>query len=192
MAGGGASAGRGARRTAAGAVLALAPLLVPAGPAAAGEVFAGLYAHDVDLNITVCCYERGADVQFGARTGPLPPLRRWGDFRLYGFGALNTRGGTDFAAAGVAWRLPLGERFYLQPGLGAAIHNGGTLSYQIPGKLELGARVLFEPELAFGARLSPRWSAELSYLHLSHGQLAGRQNPGLDDLGARLVYRFGE
>jgi len=28
-------------------------------------------------------------------------------------------------------------------------------------------------------------------VHLSHGQLAGRQNPGMDDVGLRLVHRFG-
>ena len=168
-----------------------AALAALAGPACAGEIFGGVYAHDADLGISICCYERGADLQLGARTGPLSGLRRWGDFRLYGFVSGNTDGGTAFAAAGLAWRLHLGDRFYVQPGLGGAVHSGGTAKHEVPGKLELGSRLLFEPELAAGVKLSDRWAAEASYIHFSHAQLGGRQNPGLDDLGVRLVYRFG-
>ena len=40
-------------------------------------------------------------------------------------------------------------------------------------------------------QLTPRWGLEASYVHLSHGQIAGRQNPGLDDVGLKLAYRFG-
>jgi hypothetical protein len=51
--------------------------------------------------------------------------------------------------------------------------------------------VLFEPEMSLGWRADARWAVELSWIHLSHGQLAGRQNPGLGDLGLRAVYRLG-
>lgn len=46
---------------------------------------------------------------------------------------------------------------------------------------------LMPTEATVGLALSPRWAAELSYLHLSHGYLAGPNNPGLDDLGLRVV-----
>jgi hypothetical protein len=160
-------------------------------PAQAGEVMAGVYAHDADLHISICCYEHGADLLFGVRSDPFARLGRWGDLRAYGFGAVNTSGGVSFAAAGVAWRIPLGRRFYLQPGFGGAVHTGDDKKYDVPGKLELGSRFLFEPELALGVKLSDRWSAEASYIHLSHAQLAGPQNPGMDDIGVRAVYRFG-
>ena len=163
-----------------------------AGSAHAQEVFAGLYDHDARLGITVCCYEHGADIELGARTAPLAPLRRLGDVRLYGFGSLNTAGGVDFAAAGVAYRLHLGRHLYISPGIGGAVQNGDADQFQRrPDHLDLGSRFLFEPELAIGYSWSPRWAAELSYVHLSHAQLAGPQNPGMDDVGVRLVYRLG-
>ena len=54
------------------------------------------------------------------------------------------------------------------------------------GKIDFGSRVLFEPELGIGAQLSDRLSVEASWVHMSHGQLAGKENPGIDNLGARL------
>ena len=172
--------------------VAAAVVLAGAG-ARAQEVFVGAYAHDVRLGITACCFEHGADIELGARTAPLGGLRRLGDFRFYGLGSVNSSSGVDFAAVGVALRLHLGRHFYFSPGIGAAIQNGDADQFQRrPDHLDLGSRVLFEPELAVGYVWSRRWASELSYVHLSHAQLAGPQNPGLDDLGLRLVYRFGE
>jgi hypothetical protein len=173
----------------AGALLAL---LLAAPTARASEIFGGLYAHDINLGITVCCYETGADFELGARTSPLIQAHRWGGLRLYALGSVNTSGGVDFAAAGAAWRAPLSHRLYVQAGLGGAIQSGDTAPFQrLTNRLELGSRFLFEPEATIGWTLSRQWAAELSYVHLSHAQLAGRQNPGMDDLGARVVYRFG-
>src|SRR5690606_10908926 len=103
-------------------------------------------------------------------------------------------------AAGVSWRAPIGQRFYIQPGVGVAI-NDGVVNLPSPldagltaaerrrrqidwdTRLDLGSRVTFEPELSFGWKVNERLSAELSWIHLSHGQLAGSQNPGLGDVG---------
>lgn len=51
--------------------------------------------------------------------------------------------------------------------------------------------MLFEPEWSLGWRATDRLSIEISWIHLSHAQLAGNQNPGLGDFGLRAVYRFG-
>jgi len=162
------------------------------GQARAQEVFAGVYAHDVRLGITVCCYEHGADIELGARTAPIGALSRLGDFRVYSLGSVNTAGGVDFAAAGLAYRLHLGRRFYISPGIGGAVQNGDADRFQRrPDHLDLGSRILFEPEAAIGYTWSPHWATEVSYVHLSHARLAGPQNPGMDDVGLRLVYRFG-
>jgi hypothetical protein len=170
-----------------------AALSLTAGAAEAGEVFAGPYAHDVRLGFTACCFEHGADVELGVRTAPLPFLTRFSDFRLYGLGSINTAGGTDFGSAGLIWRIRLGRHVYFQPGLGAAVQTGSGAHYQVkPNRLYLGSRVLFQPEASLGYQLTAHWAAEASYVHLSHAQLAGPQNPGLDELGARFVYRFGE
>jgi hypothetical protein len=123
-------------------------------------------------------------------------------------GAVNTRGGINYAAAGFDWRIPLGhsDRFYFRPGIGGAIHSG-EVNFPSPyepgisnderirrltrNDLDLGSKVLFQLELGLGWQVSDKVSAELSWVHLSHGQLAGEQNPGLGELGARVAYRFG-
>ncbi len=175
-------------------VLALAAALVATAstPARAGEVFAGLFGHDVHVGFATCCFESGTDYELGARTDPLPLLTRFGDFRLYALGSANDRGGVGFGAAGLLWRIALGHGFYFQPGLGGAVQSGSTLEYQKDDRhLYLGSRVLFEPEASLGYRISPRWGVEATYAHLSHARLAGPQNPGMDEVGARLTYSFG-
>jgi lipid A 3-O-deacylase len=46
--------------------------------------------------------------------------------------------------------------------------------------------VLFEPEVSLGTRINDRLSVEASWVHMSHAQLKGRENPGIDNLGVRL------
>ena len=156
-------------------------LAVPV-PATAGELFGGLYVHDVDTPITASGVEGGADIQLGWRGGnigrtPLQP---------YIFGALNTAGKTSYAAAGLSAKF--GKRIYVRPGLGIAIHNGSASNVNDPTnhRIEFGSRVLFEPELGIGAQLNDRLSLEASWVHMSHAQLFGRQNPGIDNFGVRL------
>jgi lipid A 3-O-deacylase len=159
-----------------------APLAALASPAAAGEVFGGVYIHDVDTPLTRSGVEDGADVQLGYRGGrightPLQP---------YVFGALNTAGKTSYAAVGLSAKF--GDRVYVRPGLGIAVHTGSARNVEDPTnhKIEFGSRVLFEPELNFGFRINNRASVEASWVHMSHAQLFGRQNPGIDNFGVRL------
>ena len=172
------------------AVLAIA--IFTAAPASAAEVLAGLFAHNVNLGISVCFYEHGADIQVGMRSEPFLSLQHFGDLRLYALSSLNTAGGVDFWAAGLAWRVHLTDKLYIQPALGAAVQNGDADDFQRrPNHLDLGARILFEPEFSIGYRLAPKWALELAYAHLDHARLAGPQNPGMDDAGVRLIYRLG-
>jgi lipid A 3-O-deacylase len=185
-----------------------AVLLAPAS-ARAGEAFLGFYAHDVDDRISVShSPESGWQVVGGVRSEQLEGLRAIGQPRAQLMAAVNTEGGINYAAAGLSWRFDLGnERFYLQPGIGAAIHSGkvdlpsslepGLTQAEIDRRLavrrsnlDLGSRVLFEPELSLGWRATERLALELSWIHLSHAQLASRQNPGLGDLGLRAVWQF--
>jgi len=151
-------------------------------PAAAGELFGGLFVHDVDTPLTLSGVEGGADVQLGWRGGrigktPLQP---------YIFGALNTAGETNYAAVGLAARF--GRHIYVRPGLGIAVHTGSAKNVEDPtnGKVDFGSRILFEPELGIGADITDRLSIEGSWVHLSHARLFGRQNPGMDNIGVRL------
>jgi hypothetical protein len=165
--------------------LAAASLL--ATPAHAGEVFGGVYKHAVDTPLSLGGGgEGGVDLQLGYRFGGLGGT----GFQPYLFGALNSAGDTSYAAAGLSYRL--GERFYVRPGVGIAAHNGSAGDFEIPGngEIEFGSRVLFEPELGIGYQANERLSVEASWVHLSQGQLFGKQNPGIDNIGVRLNWRL--
>lgn len=154
-----------------------------AAPAQASEIFGGIFVHDVDTFLTLSGVEDGLDAQIGWRGGriggtPLQP---------YVFASVNSSGNTHFAAAGLSAKF--GDAFFVRPGLGIAVHTGNAGNFQDPtnDEVELGSRVLFEPELGIGARISERMTVEASWVHLSQGQLFGKQNPGMDNIGVRLT-----
>lgn len=167
-------------------VLPLLALTVAA-PAQAGEVFGGLYVHDVDTFLTKSGVESGVDLQLGYR----------GDSLMSGSGPqpyihvnANSAGNTHFAAAGLGFKF--GDRIYVRPALGLAIHTGSAKKFDDPtnDKIEFGSRILFAPELGVGARLNDRASLEASWVHLSHGTVFSRQNPGMDNFGLRLNWKL--
>jgi lipid A 3-O-deacylase len=157
--------------------------LIAAAPAQAGEIFGGLYVHDVDTPLTHSGEEGGVDVQLGYR---------WGDKGLqpYLFAAANSAGETHYAAAGISYKF--GDKIYIRPGLGLAVHTGSAKNFDDPdnGKVDFGSRILFEPELGIGFRINDRATIEASWVHMSHAQIFGRQNPGMDNFGARLSWKL--
>jgi hypothetical protein len=163
--------------------IAAALLLGAATPASAGEIFGGVYKHDVKLPTDLSGnVEHGMDLQLGwrgARIGHTP-------FQPYAFGALNTAGDTSYAAIGLSAKF--GHAIFIRPGLGLAVHTGSASHYDIPGndKIEFGSRVLFEPELGVGMQVAPRTTVEASWVHMSHATLFSGQNPGIDNLGVRV------
>ena len=166
--------------------LLLLPLVLFPASASAGELFGGIYAHDIDSPLSASGVEGGADVQLGWRGGriggtPLQP---------YIYGAVNTAGETNYAAVGLSAKF--GKKVYVRPGLGVALHTGSAKNFQNPanGKIEFGSRILFAPELGLGVQLNDRFSIEASWLHMSHAQLFGRQNPGIDNIGVRVNFAF--
>jgi lipid A 3-O-deacylase len=168
------------------AAMLLALSVTVAGPAQAAEIFGGVFVHDVDTPLTRSGVEKGADVQLGWRGGriggtPLQP---------YVFGSVNTAGDTHYAAAGISAKF--GNRVYVRPGLGIAVHTGSAKNFQDPtnDEVEFGSRVVFAPEIGLGAQINERVSVEASWVHLSHAQLFGRQNPGMDNIGVRLNFAF--
>ena len=169
----------------AGAALACA---FAAPPARAQELFGGVYAHDVDTGLTKSGIEEGIDFELGWRGRKIGFLRALGSPRPHAFVSLNSAGNTHFAAAGISWKI--GGDLYLRPGIGLAVHTGP--SRVVPGddRIDFGSRILFEPELGIGARLSDRLSVEATWVHLSHAQLFGPQNPGLDTIGVRLNFKL--
>ena len=114
-------------------------------PAEAGEIFGGLYVHDVKLPTDLSGHESGFDLQLGYRGGrigrtPLQP---------YVFGALNTAGETSYASVGVSAKSA--NRSLRRLGLAIARRLGGRLPHR---QDRVGSRVLFEPEVAVGAQIN--------------------------------------
>ncbi|MEO7787487.1 MAG: acyloxyacyl hydrolase [Sphingomicrobium sp.] len=162
------------------------PLLLGASlaatPAHAGELFGGVYEHAVRTPLSLeGGREQGVDFQMGYRGGMIFPGLK---LQPYLFGALNSVGDTSYAAIGLSRKF--GDRIFIRPGLGIAIHNGSARKFDRPDRIALGSRLLFEPEVGIGYRISPRATIEASLVHMSHGTLAGGQNPGIDNFGVRL------
>jgi lipid A 3-O-deacylase len=164
---------------------AAAAAALAAAPAQAQEIFGGIYAHDVNW-VTRSGLESGVDLQLGWRGGKILPML--GGPRPHVLVSVNSAGDTHFAAAGVSWRL--GNPLYVRPGIGLAVHTGPSRFDPTGRRIWFGSRVLFEPEIGIGYRISPRLSAEASWVHLSHAKLFNGQNPGLDTVGVRLNYQL--
>lgn len=133
-------------------------------------------------------------------------------------GTLNLEGNTNHAGAGLLWRQSFGEKIYSDFAFGASIHDG-TIDHDIRDYIvnnmidfegygealntqrEFGSRVLFREQLTLGYRITPEWSAEVFFEHLSNGFVLGRRpdpnnrfdrrdNDAVDTLGFRVAKRF--
>jgi len=196
------------------AAAALAAAVVAA-PAFAGEVFVGVYKHDVTfvgdlVGLGAAGREDGVDIHLGYRTDKIESLRFLGKPQVHAMISVNSENTSNFVAAGFDWRIELGKPggFYLRPGMGLAYTDGetGLPPANAPGltdeerarrtnlyytRIDFGSKVLFEPELALGYDFNDRVSGELSYVHLSNGQIFHQgKNQGLDEAGVRLIYKF--
>jgi hypothetical protein len=153
--------------------------------AQAGEIFGGVHVHDVKTPADLSGIETGIDFSLGYRLGTI--ARVWkAQLQPYVFGALNSAGNTNYAAIGISAKLPLGKGVYFRPGVGLAVHDGSAGKYYRTDKIAFGSRVLAEPEIALGAQVTRRVSVEASWVHMSHAQLFGSENPGIDNLGMRV------
>jgi hypothetical protein len=170
-------------RTAATAVVIAAAALA-ATPASANEIFGGIYAHDVKTGITASGIEDGVDVQVGWRGERMRFLSAIGSPSPHVFVQANSAGDTHFAAAGISWKI--GDKVYVRPGIGVAVHTGPSQVTFGDDRIDFGSRILFEPEIGIGVRLGERASVEASWVHLSHAKLFSSNNPGIDTIGLRF------
>ena len=108
----------------------------------------------------------------------------------YVFAAVNSAGETNYAAAGMSFKI--GDKFFLRPGLGIAVHTGSAANFDHPNHdhIDFGSRILFEPEIGAGFRISDSATIDASWVHMSHAQIFGEQHPGIDNFGARLSWRL--
>lgn len=194
---------------------AAAALSLAASPAFAAEAWVGVLKHDVTfigeaVGLGAAGVEDGFNVHAGVRSERIQSLGWLARPYVYGFASVNTEGDTSYGGVGLGWKLDVAGPggLYIRPGMGLVVHDGEEElpDFREPGlsqaeiqrrvrlrdeKIEFGARVLFQPEFAVGYQFSDAWSAELSYVHLSHGQILGSgKNQGLDEVGVRVNRRF--
>jgi len=196
------------RTAALGAAIALA-----AGAAQAGELLVGAYAHDAAFlgdafGVGSAGRESGADLHLGLRSERIEALGLIGKPQAHAFVSVNSEGTSNFVAAGLSWPIDLTHSFYLRPGIGLAVTDGetGLPPVNAPGltpaeiqrrlhlyntRIDFGSSLLFEPEIGLGYRFDDRWSAELSWVHISNGEVFHHgKNQGMDDAGLRIARRF--
>ncbi len=169
--------------------LAAAAVWLWTAPVMAQEAWGGVAAHGVRTPFALETGEGGLDIQAGYRFAPQDRLSAIGSPSPYVLAVVNTGGDTNLAAGGLSWRF--GDQLYVQPGIGLALHDGPStrVNEATRYRTDLGSRILFNPKLAVGWRISGRAAVEASWIHVSNAQLLSRQNPGLDIIGARVVVR---
>ncbi|MFN7179031.1 acyloxyacyl hydrolase [Hyphomonas sp.] len=191
------------RRTALVLSLTFAPALVAqAGPV--DEIRLGVIAHNVCIaNCDNANKEDGPNIN-GEIVFDSPEFLSilWSP-RPYVMGSLNTAGDTNFGGVGLQWDWEFAEGWAIEPGVGYAIHDG-ELTFPYPQgdprndpisatAVFFGSRDLFRTSLSLNKDLGEKWGVQLMYEHLSHGQILGSgRNQGLDNIGVRVRYRFGD
>jgi hypothetical protein len=94
----------------------------------------------------------------------------------------------DQAYAGLAWRFPFRNRYFVEASLGGTIDNGPIASDG--DGLDLGCHYVFRESLALGADLTQHWSVMASVDHSSHANLCSGGNSGITHAGVYVGYRF--
>jgi lipid A 3-O-deacylase len=157
------------------------------------EAKVGVLAHDVAVfgsNI-----EKGAEVN-GEVLFTSPDILKVIGSPLPTVGASwNTAKKTSYAYFDMTWTpmlwqnlLQSGDGIYGGGFLGGAIHDG-NLSRTSHSKKALGTRVLYHLGLEAGYQITPTYSIEGYFAHLSNAD-ASSHNGGLNDIGIRAGFKF--
>jgi lipid A 3-O-deacylase len=178
----------------------------PAAPSAAesgfiNEIKLGALAHDIALFGPHV--ESGVDINAEILFAPLPfgdpTAFRFPDFLLtprpHIGASISTSGQTSIGYFGLTWTAGYahnifrdGDGIFGSFGFGGAVQNG-DLNEDHSGQKALGSRVLFHLSAELGYRFTPEASIAAYYEHVSNAGLAS-PNPGMNNLGVRLGYRF--
>ena len=154
------------------------------------EIRIGIFIHDVDYLWSNMHVEDGLDLN-AEILFTCPRVRVLSGILFPNLGiTINDRGNTSKGYLGFLWEWMLGNKFFLDLGLGAAIHNG-KLNPPAEGEKLLGCRVLFRIPFELGVRISRRLRLSIMFSHISNGYTA-EYNEGLDVLGLRLGYCFNQ
>lgn len=174
-------------------------LVAPASAQLVEEFRLGVVAHDV-----VDHAEDGPQISVEALFKSPDFLSAVGAPRPYVYGSFSTQGYTNLVATGLNWTWSPGEGPWSLEGAVGISYNDGVddivdLPPDDPFRIEtantralLGSEWLFHSRLGVDYALTERWAVGVYYEHFSHGQiLASGRNQALDEVGARIGYRFG-
>jgi lipid A 3-O-deacylase len=179
------------------AVFLVAPCPLVTSAALAGGVVdefkAGVLAHDIGfLGDSV---EGGADIVGEVLLKSPDFLRVIGAPRPTIGGSVNTNGKTDYLYFDMTWTATVwrqtpqqGDGIYLGAFVGGALHDG-RLNERDDGNKDLGTRALFHLGVEAGYQITPIYSIELYFSHLSNA-FTSSQNPGLNNVGVRAGFKF--
>jgi len=183
-----------------GAAMALAP----AARAGVDEVHVGVMQHNICVtNCKNADKEDGPNVEFQVSFDS-PSFLNWaGSPQPYVMASVNTQGATSFGGFGLEWRWDFADGWALEPGVGYVVHDGEVDNPYANGSPEaaafaeehvlLGSEDLFRTSLALTRDFEGPWEAQILFQHLSHGQILGNgRNQGMDQIGVRFGYQFGE
>jgi lipid A 3-O-deacylase len=186
------------------AAFGAALVIAPGAQAGVDEVHVGVMAHNVCvINCDNADKEEGPNAELQVSFDS-PGFLSWAfSPQPYLMVSANTSGGTSFGGAGLEWRWNFADGWALEPGFGVVVHDGETDNPFPNGSPEaeefndehvlLGSETLFRTSLGLTRDFEGPWEAQLFYEHLSHGQiLASGRNQGLDEVGIRFGYQFGE
>jgi lipid A 3-O-deacylase len=152
------------------------------------ELRLGLLAHDVDGLWSRSRREEGSD--FNAEVILTPGLNLWGGTVRPNLGfSVNDRGLTGKVYAGALWHHIWYKRFFLELGLGLAVHNGVTDDASRPDRKQLGTRLLLRVPIEAGFAWREHHSLSVMFDHVSNAYFAD-PNEGMDTVGLRYGYRF--
>ncbi len=168
------------------------------------EIRGGVAAHSIDINGGDPSPENGVNLS-GEVLFKSPKIFRYLlSPRPYVHGSLNLEGDTSFYGGGLAWEHHVfHDRIVGEFDFGIDRHDG-ILDLPPVGdplretirteRVLLGSRYLFRVGVGVGVKLDKHWRAQVFYEHLSNGDILGssNRNQGLDNVGVRLGYRFGD
>jgi lipid A 3-O-deacylase len=109
----------------------------------------------------------------------------------------NAEGGTSFGYIGLNWTADFAQNLlndhdglYFSFGLGGAISNSDlSRNSEASNNKDMGSRGLFHLYTEFGYRVTQHVNVSVFYEHYSNAGL-GTSNPGMNNLGMRLGYKF--
>lgn len=155
----------------------------------------GYFAHDVAGLWSGFRIERAAtavnlDLVFAPHVDLL-----WGTVRPALGGTIANGEGTSYGYADARYEIAGPFRTFFGVGLGIAVHDGMlTPTHPLPpdghDSKALGSRALFHVPIEIGVAVGPRLRLSAYFEHVSNGWIGTNVNEGLDNIGARVGYRF--